>query len=286
MLKSKILFIGLGRLGYQMSSHLSKNKNIDLYIYNRTKVIIKSWLTKNKASIYTNKSDEIFDFVITCLKDDNAVNIILTDKNLIKNISSKTIVIDHSTISLNQVKKLNNYFRSKDISFYDSPVTGGEEGATKGILSCMIGGQKKYFIKVKNVISPYCKNTILMGESGFGQLCKFSNQILICGILISISESIKFNNINKLNQKKFYNAVLNGAAGSWQLTNRFPTMIKDDFNFGFSTELMAKDLKYVLAHAKKMNLDLSLTKKAFKLYSKLAVSKFKNHDTSSILKLI
>ena len=97
---------------------------------------------------------------------------------------------------------------------------------------------------------------------------------------------MEFNKINKLDQKKFYNAVMNGAAGSWQLTNRFPTMVKGEFNFGFSSELMAKDLKYVIAHAKKMKIDLPITKKSLKLYNKLAKSKFKNDDTSSILKLL
>ena len=92
--------------------------------------------------------------------------------------------------------------------------------------------------------------------------------------------------VNPIDQNKFYNAVLNGAAGSWQFKNRFPTMIKNQFDFGFSTELMAKDLKYILTHAKKMNVELNLTTKAFKLYKKLSISKFKNQDTSSILNLI
>ena len=286
MPKYNVLFIGLGRLGYQMSSHLSKIKNINLFIHNRTKAKFKSWSKNNKAIYYEYDIDLKIDYVITCVKDDRAVNDILTDKRLIKNFHKKTIIIDHSTISIPQVKKLNNYFLKRNISFYDAPVTGGEEGAKKACLSSMIGGPSNKFGLIKKIISVYCENIIHMGKSGSGQLSKFSNQILICGILISISEAIKFNKINKLDQNKFYHAVINGAAGSWQLKNRFPTMVKGEFNFGFSSELMAKDLKYVIAHAKKMKIDLFITKKSLKLYNKLAKSKFKNDDTSSILKLI
>ena len=286
MLKSKVLFMGLGRIGFHMSSHLSKCKNIDLFVYNRSNSKLKLWSKKNKSFFYNDKTIEKFDFIITCLKDDAAVNSVLTNKSLILNLSKNTIVIDHSTISIPQVIKLNAYFKKYNVSFYDAPVTGGEEGAKTAVLSSMIGGSKKNFNKVKCIINSYCKNINHMGSSGSGQLCKFSNQILICGILISISEAIKFNKINKLDQNKFYNAVLNGAAGSWQLKNRFPTMIKNQFDFGFSTELMAKDLRYIVNHAKKMNVELNLTTKAFKLYKKLSISKFKNQDTSSILNLI
>lgn len=286
MQKSNVLFIGLGRLGYHMSSHLSKIENVNLFIHNRTKNKYKSWSKNNKATYFDYDSEFKMDYVITCVKDDRAVNDVLIDKRLIKSLNKKTIIIDHSTISIPQVKKLNNYFLKRNINFYDAPVTGGEEGAKNACLSSMIGGSSNQFVLIKKIISVYCKNIIHMGKSGSGQLSKFSNQILICGILISISEAIKFNKINKLDQNKFYHAVMNGAAGSWQLMNRFPTMVKGEFNFGFSSELMAKDLKYVIAHAKKMKIDLPITKKSLKLYNKLAKSKFKNDDTSSILKLL
>ena len=287
MQKSKVLFIGLGRMGFNMSKYLSFDKKIELFVYNRSNKILKKWLKNYEANEFnfTQKATK-FDFVITCLKDDEAVNEILIKKKIIKNLKKSSLIIDHSTISIPQVKKLNTYFLKKDIFFYDSPVTGGEEGAKKGKLSSMIGGNKRFYRKITRVISNYCNNYTYMGNSTFGQLCKYSNQILICGILISISEAIKFNKINNINQIKFYNAVSNGAAGSWQFTNRFETMVKNKFNFGFSTELMAKDLKYVLSHAKKKHIDLSLSKKALKLYKKLSITRYKSQDTSSILKLI
>jgi 3-hydroxyisobutyrate dehydrogenase len=286
MPKFNVLFIGLGRMGYQMSSHLSKIKNINLFIHNRSKKKFNTWSKLNKAIFFNFNLEIKVDYVITCLKDDDAVRTVLMNRSLIKYFHKKILIIDHSTISIPQVKKLNDYFTKKNISFYDAPVTGGEEGAKNRCLSTMIGGSSKRLLDVNKIISSYCKNITFMGNSGSGQLSKFSNQILICGILISISEAIKFNKINKLDQMKFYNAVVNGAGGSWQLTNRFPTMIRGEFDFGFSSELMAKDLKYVIAHAKKMKINLPITKKAFELYKKLAKSNYKNFDTSSILKLI
>lgn len=287
MPKFKVLFIGLGRMGSHMAKFLSKDKNIDLYVYNRSNNVTKNWLKKFKSKEFIfNFTETKFDFVISCLKDDTAINNILLKKTIINNLKKNSFIIDHSTISVPMVIKINKFFSSKKIFFFDSPVTGGEEGAKNGQLSTMVGGNKTKYKNILKVVSNYCKNIIYMGASSNGQLSKYSNQILICGILISISEAIKFNKVNKINQGQFYNAVKNGAAGSWQLTNRFPTMIKNKFNFGFSTELMAKDLKYIISHSKKNNIDLTLTKKALKIYNKLSKSNYKKQDTSSIIKLI
>ena len=123
-----------------------------------------------------------------------------------------------------------------------------------------------------------------MGKLGSGQLTKFTNQILICGILYSMSEAYLFSKKNKLDQKKIFNAIKNGAANSWQFTNRYPTLTKDKFNFGFSTELMTKDVKYVFQQAKKTKLNLNLTKSVFKKYKSLQNTIYKKYDTSSLVK--
>lgn len=123
-----------------------------------------------------------------------------------------------------------------------------------------------------------------MGDVGSGQLTKFTNQILICGILYSISEAYIFSKKNKLNQKKLYEVIKNGAAGSWQFTNRYKTIIDNKFNFGFSTKLMEKDLKYVLKQSNNNQLNLKLTKSVYGKYKKLQKTKYKNQDTSSLIK--
>ena len=280
----KILFVGLGKMGFHMAGYLSKNKKFKLYVFNRTKSVELKWKKKFIAESYNFKNDIKFDFIISCLKDDNAVNNFFNKFVKTSNFHKNSIIIDHSTISLRQIGLLSKSFKHRKVKFLDAPITGGEEGAKKGSLSVMVGGTKSNFNKSKRIISSYSKSITHMGKLGSGQLTKFTNQILICGILYSISEAYLFSKKNNLDQKKIFNAIKNGAANSWQFTNRYPTLTKNKFNFGFSTELMTKDLKYVLQQAKKTKLNLNLTKSVFKKYKSLQNTIYKKYDTSSLIK--
>ena len=286
MQKYKVLFLGLGRMGFHMSAHLSKSKNIDLYIYNRTKKKENDWLKTYKAKKFDlkNKLNLKFDIIITCLKDDISINQLTNSLLKCSCYHKKTIFIDHSTISLSQVEKLNKLLNENKIKFFDAPVTGGEEGAKNGKLSVMIGGNASKFKLVLSIMKTYSKSVVHMGNTGSGQLAKFTNQILICGILYSISEAFIFSKHHKIDQNKLYNVIKNGAAGSWQFSNRYMTLIKNKFNFGFSTELMEKDLRYVLKQSNKSKLNLKLTKEVHQKYKKLINTKYRNQDTSSLIK--
>ena len=280
----KILFVGLGKMGFHMAGYLSKNKNFKLFVFNRTKSVEHKWKKKFIAESYNFKNDIKFDFIISCLKDDNAVNTFFNKFLKTSNFHKNSIIIDHSTISLRQIDLLSRSFKQRKVKFLDAPVTGGEEGAKNGSLSVMVGGTEPNFNKSKRIISSYSKSITHMGKLGSGQLTKFTNQILICGILYSISEAYLFSKKNNLDQKKIYNAIKNGAANSWQFTNRYPTLIKNKFNFGFSTELMTKDLKYILQQAKKNKINLNLTTSVFKKYKSLQNTIYKKYDTSSLVK--
>ncbi len=280
----KILFVGLGKMGFHMAAYLSKNKNFKLFVFNRTKSVEHKWKKKFLAESYNFKNDIKFDFIISCLKDDHAVNSFFNKFVKSSNFHKNSIIIDHSTISLRQIDLLSRLCKKRKLKFLDAPITGGEEGAKKGSLSVMVGGTKPNFNKSKRIISSYSKSITHMGKLGSGQLTKFTNQILICGILYSISEAYLFSKKNNLDQKKIFNAIKNGAANSWQFTNRYPTLTKNKFNFGFSTELMTKDLKYVLQQSKKNNLKLNLTKSVFEKYKSLQNTIYKKYDTSSLIK--
>jgi 3-hydroxyisobutyrate dehydrogenase len=286
MQKSKVLFLGLGRMGYHMAAHLSKSNNIELFIYNRSKKKVNEWLRNFNAKKFDfkNLNNLKFDFIVTCLKDDLSINQVTN--SLLKSFCfhQKTIFIDHSTISLNQVEKLNKLLSTHRIQFLDAPVTGGEEGAKNGKLSIMIGGSASKFKLSNPIINQYAKSVVYMGKSGSGQLTKFTNQILICGILYSISEAFIFSKKHKIDQNRLYNVIKNGAAGSWQFSNRYLTLIKDKFDFGFSTELMEKDLRYVLKQSVKSKLNLKLTREVHRKYKHLIKTKYKNQDTSSLIK--
>ena len=284
MQKYKILFIGLGTMGFNMATFLAKSKKYDLHIYNRTKKIQQRWLNKNFARAYNFDSDIKFDFIITCVKDDTAIGQVL--KKIIKKkcFNKSSVLVDHSTISFDQVSKIKRIVESKKFKFADAPITGGEEGAKKGTLSVMVGSSDNTFLKIKKIINHYSKSIVHMGNVGSGQLTKFTNQILICGILYSISEAYIFSKKNKLNQKKLYEVIKNGAAGSWQFTNRYKTIVDNKFNFGFSTKLMEKDLRYVLKQSHNNQLNLKLTKSVYSKYKKLQKTIFKNQDPSSLIK--
>ena len=254
--------------------------------YNRSKKKENDWLKDYKAKKFDFKNtiNLKFDIIITCLKDDHSINQVT--HNLLKSscFHKNTIFIDHSTISLSQVEKLNKLLIKNKIKFLDAPVTGGEEGAKNGKLSVMAGGNPSKFKLVLPIIKAYSKSVVLMGSTGSGQLAKFTNQILICGILYSISEAFIFSKHHKINQNKLYDVIKNGAAGSWQFSNRYMTLIKNKFNFGFSTELMEKDLRYVLKQSKKSKLNLKLTKEVHQKYKKLINTKYRIQDTSSLVK--
>ena len=284
MQKYKILFIGLGTMGFNMATFLAKSKKYDLHIFNRTINIQQKWLKKNLAKAYNFDSDIKFDFIITCVKDDKAIDQVLQKIIKRKCFNKSSILVDHSTISFDQVSKIKRIVKSKKFKFADAPITGGEEGAKKGTLSVMVGSSVDTFRKIKKIINNYSKSIVHMGDIGSGQLTKFTNQILICGILYSISEAYIFSKKNKLNQKKLYEVIKNGAAGSWQFTNRYKTIIDNKFNFGFSTKLMEKDLRYVLKQSNYNQLNLKLTKSVYSKYKKLQKTKFRNQDTSSLIK--
>ena len=286
MQKSKVLFLGLGRMGYHMAAHLSKSNNIELFIYNRSKKKVNEWLRDFNAKKFDfkNLNNLKFDFIVTCLKDDLSIKQVTNSLLKLFCFHQKTIFIDHSTISLNQVEKLNKLLSTHRIQFLDAPVTGGEEGAKNGKLSIMIGGSASKFKLSNPIINQYAKSVVYMGKSGSGQLTKFTNQILICGILYSISEAFIFSKKHKIDQNRLYNVIKNGAAGSWQFSNRYLTLIKDKFDFGFSTELMEKDLRYVLKQSVKSKLNLKLTREVHRKYKHLIKTKYKNQDTSSLIK--
>ncbi|NBW85224.1 MAG: NAD(P)-dependent oxidoreductase, partial [Proteobacteria bacterium] len=236
--KKKFLFIGLGTMGYPMAGHLSKTKDIDLFVFNRTIKTTKYWLKQYKGNYYNpNELLNIkFDGLITCLKDDAAILEILINQNLVSTLKKNSFIIDHSTTSLDLIQKIssNQAVIANKISFFDSPVSGGEAGAINGSLSVMFGGPFKKINTIKKLMNAYASSIVHIGPSGHGQLTKMINQLCIAGIIQGLSEGIILGKSSKLDMDKVFTAISNGAAQSWQMDNRFKTMIEDRFDFGFA----------------------------------------------------
>jgi len=288
----KIGFIGLGIMGGNMASHLLKKyKNINIIKRNsiNTKKFIKKFANKGKINLYNNPKElaENSELIISCVGNDNDLEDIYLRKNkILDGVKKNTIIVDHTTASLNISIKLFKKFRSKQVFFFDAPVSGGEVGAQKGNLAIMVGGEKNKFEVLKKSLDCYYKSMIYMGKSGNGQLTKMVNQICVASIIQGLAEGLNFAKKKKLNVENLLEAIQNGAAQSWQLENRSITMWNNKFNFGFMNKLMLKDLKILLNESKISNIELPITKQIKGFYTKLIKKGYSKEDTSNLIRLL
>ena len=223
--------------------------------------------------------------VITCLKDDTSISDILSNENLVNKVKPGGFIVDHSTTSVELVRELYTFYKSNNITFYDSPVSGGELGAQNGQLSVMIGGDDAFLNQIKPIIQYYASAIEYIGLSGSGQLTKMINQICITGVIKSLSEAINFAKAQEgLDLNKVFNAISSGAAQSWQLDNRFHTMVKGEFDFGFGIDLMIKDLKIAINQANRNNVSLETVQSILDEYIILSEMGGGDQDTSSLIK--
>ena len=288
----KIGFIGLGIMGGNMASHLLKKyKNINIIKRNsiNTKKFIKKFANKGKINLYNNPKElaENSELIISCVGNDKDLEDIYLRKNkILDGVKKNTIIVDHTTASLNISIKLFKKFRSKQVFFFDAPVSGGEIGAQKGNLAIMVGGEKNKFEVLKKSLDCYYKSMIYMGKSGNGQLTKMVNQICVASIIQGLAEGLNFAKKKKLNVENLLEAIQNGAAQSWQLENRSITMWNNKFNFGFMNKLMLKDLKILLNESKISNIELPITKQIKGFYTKLIKKGYSKEDTSNLIRLL
>ena len=281
----KILFIGLGTMGYPMAGHLSKTNNVT--VYNRTTSKSKKWIEDFNGTILLNLSeiDIHYDFVISCIgNDEDLIEITTAENGCFKLLSYNSIFIDHSTVSPKLVKTINTEASNLGLTFLDAPISGGEAGAINGALSIMVGGSLESFNKSEKLLQTYGKKIKYMGPSGSGQLTKIINQICIAGLVQGLSEAVHFMKKTDLSADDVLDVISGGAAQSWQLDNRLKTMSEDKFNFGFAVDLMRKDLGIAFDQAEEYGIDLEVTKIVDKFYSELQKMGYNRLDTSSLIK--
>ena len=273
-----------------MAGHLSKNTNLDIYVFNRTSSVSAKWVKKYNGTqlIALNNCSVKFDGVITCLKDDASISSVLIKSGLLEFLKTDSVIVDHSTTSLDLVSSISQHPKilDKKISFFDAPISGGEAGAVNGALSIMLGGPKKKIIKINNIMQSYAKKIVHIGPSGHGQLTKMVNQLCIGSLIQGLSEGVALGKKSNLNMTKVLDAISGGAAQSWQMDNRFITMVNDEFGFGFAVDLMIKDLKIAIDHSKDIGIKLPSTKSVLQNYKKLSTLGDGRLDTSSLIKLL
>ena len=284
----KVGFIGLGVMGYSMSSHISKS-GFQTYIFNRTPYTSSKWKDSFHGSICTSPKDvtKYVDFLCLCVSKDEDVKEVLCGKDgAIEGIKPGTIIIDHTTTSASLAREMHKIFEEISCHYLDAPVSGGQAGAENGSLTIMAGGNEKAYKRSKKVLSTYSKFSKYMGEAGNGQLTKMVNQIAIASLIQGLAESVNFSEESGLDTKDVLQVISKGAAQSWQMDNRWETMTRDEFNFGFAVDLMRKDLDIVENEAKKLNVNIETTKLINNFYKELQKMGGGGWDTSSLVKRI
>ncbi len=286
-----VSFIGLGVMGFPMAGHLiSKNNDLKIKVYNRSIEKSKKWVSKYNGMLSKSPAEAAdgCDVVFMCVGNDQDVEEVVKGENsILSTIPENSIIVDHTTASAKIAMELYKYCKTyKNISFLDAPVSGGQAGAENGQLTIMVGGDKDAYERVESLLGNYAKNTTLIGKSGSGQLAKMVNQICIAGLLQGLSEAINFAQKADLDIEKVIGVIKDGAASSWQMQNRYQTMAKDKFDFGFAVEWMRKDLKICIEQADKVGARLPITVIIDQFYANILDIGGKRWDTSSLIKLL
>ena len=282
----KVSFIGLGVMGYPMAGYISKAGH-NVTVYNRTKSKAEKWIKEYKGKIAETPEDAAkdSDFVFTCVgNDDDLKEVSIGKKGIFNTIKKNSVYIDNTTASAKVAKEFYLIAKDQGVGFLDAPVSGGQAGAEKGALTVMVGGDKEIFEKALPIINCYSKKVKLLGPSGNGQLAKMVNQICIAGLVQGLSEAINFGLNAGLKMDDVIEVISKGAAQSWQMDNRYKTMIEDKFEFGFAVDWMRKDLKIALDEAKKNNSPLPIAKIVDGYYEEIQKMGGNRWDTSSLIR--
>ena len=275
-------------MGFPMAGHLSSN-GLDTCVFNRTPEKAEQWSAKFQGEVCETPAEiaSMSDVIFLCVGRDEDVREVLTGEGgVLLQIKPGTIVVDHTTTSALLAKEMNDILLKKQCFYLDAPVSGGQAGAEAGQLSVMVGGDKNSYESVKEVLGVFSKFTKYMGKSGSGQLTKMVNQICIGGLIQALAEGINFSEKAGLNTADVMEVITKGAAQSWQMENRWETMLADDYDHGFAVDWMRKDLDIVSAEASKIGADIEITNLVNMFYKDIQDLGGNRWDTSSLLKRI
>ncbi len=281
-----VAFIGLGVMGYPMAGYISKGGH-NVTVFNRTKSKAERWISEYKGKLAETPAEATKDaeYIFTCVGNDNDLReVTFGDNGAFKTIKKGAVYVDNTTASATIAREIYEYAKKNEFGALDAPVSGGQAGAENGALTVMVGGDQADFEKAKDKIDCYSKKMKLLGKAGSGQLAKMVNQICIAGLVQGLSEGINFGMKAGLNMEDVIEVISKGAAQSWQMENRYKTMIDDKFDFGFAVDWMRKDLKIAMEEAKNNGSLLPITEIVDKYYGEVQEMKGNRWDTSSLIK--
>ena len=286
----RVAFLGLGVMGYPMAGHLALAGH-PVTVYNRTAPKAEAFVAQLSGQAQVGRADTPAqaaagaDIVFCCVgNDEDLRSVVLGEQGAFAGMAPGAIFVDHTTASANVARELDQAARAKGLQFIDAPVSGGQAGAQNGLLTVMCGGDAAAFEVVKPVAMAYARAVTLMGPVGAGQLTKMVNQICIAGLVQGLSEAIAFGQRAGLDMNQALGVIGKGAAQSWQLDNRGPTMVEGKFDFGFAVDWMRKDLGLVLDEAKRNGARLPVTALVDQFYADVQDMGGGRWDTSSLIK--
>jgi 3-hydroxyisobutyrate dehydrogenase-like beta-hydroxyacid dehydrogenase len=279
---AKTAFIGLGVMGGPMAGHLARAGH-DVSVFNRSEEKARDWAQKNSGRTYSTVAGAVegADIVFACVGADRDVREVF--EAAAPAMRKGAIFVDHTTASAGLARELAERADALGLGFLDAPVSGGQAGAEAGRLTVMAGGAPGAFAEVESVMRAYAANMTLIGPAGSGQLAKMVNQICIAGVVQGLAEALHFAKRADLDAEKVIAAISKGAAQSWQMENRWKTMVDGKFDFGFAVDWMRKDLGLVLEEAELNGATLELTKLVDEFYADVQAMGGKRWDTSSLI---
>ncbi|MFT6509918.1 MAG: 3-hydroxyisobutyrate dehydrogenase [Parvibaculaceae bacterium] len=281
----KVSFIGLGVMGYPMAGHLSK-AGYEVTVYNRTVQKAEKWVAEFGGALATTPAAAAKEasLVFACVGNDADLRSVTTGPDgAFAGMEAGTVFVDHTTASADVARELCAVAQAQGVAFLDAPVSGGQAGAENGALTVMIGGDPQAYAAVQEAIDCFARAHRLMGASGAGQLTKMVNQICIAGLVQGLSEGIHFAEKAGLDPAAVIDVISKGAAQSWQMENRYETMIDGEFDFGFAVDWMRKDLGICLDEARRNGAHLPMTSVVDQFYSEVQAMGGGRWDTSSLV---
>jgi len=281
----RIAFVGLGVMGYPMAGFLARAGH-DSTVYNRTTAKAERWTAEHDGSSALTPAAAASgtDIVFTCVgNDDDVREVILGADGVLAGIEPGGVIVDHTTASAGIAREIHAAAAARNIGFLDAPVSGGQAGAEAGQLTVMVGGDKDVFERAAPVIDCYAKAVTRIGPTGSGQLAKMVNQICIAGVVQGLSEALHFAQCAGLDPAVVIESISKGAAQSWQMDNRWETMVAGEFEFGFAVDWMRKDLGITLDEAQQNGAQLELTELVDRYYAEVQAMGGSRWDTSSLI---
>ena len=284
----KAAFIGLGVMGYPMAGHL-RTAGHTVAVYNRTEAKAEAWVGEGGGSAHATPREAAdgCSIVFLCVgNDDDVRSVVLGDDGALAGMSAGAILVDHTTASADLARELAETCAARDIGFLDAPVSGGQAGAENAVLTVMVGGAEEIFERARPVIDAYALACTLIGPSGSGQLAKMVNQICIAGVVQGLSEAMNFGMRSGLDMERVIGTISKGAAQSWQMENRWGTMVDGHYEYGFAVDWMRKDLGICLAETARNGARLPMTALVDQFYAQVQARGGGRWDTSSLLHLL